>query len=132
MGKCASDGQMPLKGRPILFMTMIFLLLPSSAHAQAISIESINPLSITEIKNVEFFTAITYTITGTFDICSLRVDETTLSPGWQLTETNPSRFATALGDLAPTKHALVENVSLTSLLDYYYTAILCFIMFWEP
>ncbi len=78
-----------------LVMMMVFVLM-SVAYAQSISI-TIDPSSITEVKNREFFTKVSYDITGTFDSCYLKVDESSLPPEWQLKEKNPKEIDCSSG-----------------------------------
>lgn len=81
----------------ILTTALTFFILIGIVSAQFISITSINPSSLTLIKNQEFSSAITYTITGTFDSCYLKVDEASLPTGWQLIETNPKQIVCSSG-----------------------------------
>lgn len=81
----------------ILSIVVMVSALISIVSAQSISITAINPSSITTVKNQEFSAAVTYTITGTFDSCHLKVDETNLPAGWQLTEVNPKQIDCSSG-----------------------------------
>ncbi|MHA1834424.1 MAG: hypothetical protein ACTSV7_10560, partial [Candidatus Baldrarchaeia archaeon] len=83
--------------RVILNSMIIFFVLVSIGSAQSITIDSVNPSSLTTLKNREFTVAVTYTIIGTFDSCYLKVDETTLPAGWQVVETNPKQINCSSG-----------------------------------
>lgn len=75
---------------------MIFLILVSPVCAQSITIDGVNPSSITKIKNEEFSTDVTYTITGSFSSCSIEVDENTLPSGWSVSN-NPKQINCSSG-----------------------------------